>query len=58
MEKTLKITYFQLVCHGQGHLPVDQDAQGLIQTGLEPPPEVEHPQLLWTTCASASPLSE
>jgi len=27
---------FQLPCHGQGHLPLDQVAQSPVQPGLEP----------------------
>lgn len=27
--------YFQPPCHGRGHLPLDQDAQSLIQLVLE-----------------------
>lgn len=35
LEGTLKITSFQLPCHGQGQFPLDQFAQSLIQPGLE-----------------------
>ena len=35
LEGTLKITYFQPLCHGQGHLPLDQVAQSPVQPGLE-----------------------
>ena len=35
LEGTLKIIWFQAICHGQGHLPVDQVAQSPIQPGLE-----------------------
>jgi len=31
----LKVIYFQLPCHEQGHLPLDQVAQSSIQPGLE-----------------------
>jgi len=35
LEGTLKIIQFQLPCHGQGHLPLEQVAQSPIQPGLE-----------------------
>jgi len=35
LEGTLKIIWFQLPCHGQGHLPLEQGAQSSIQPGLE-----------------------
>jgi len=35
LEGTLKIIWFQLPCHEQGHLPSDQVAQSSIQPGLE-----------------------
>lgn len=34
MEGTVKIISFQLPCHGQGHLPLDQVGQSTIQHGL------------------------
>jgi len=35
LEGTLKIIWFQPLCHEQGHLPLDQVAQSSIQPGLE-----------------------
>jgi len=35
LEETLKIIWFQLLCHEQGHLSLDQAAQSSIQPGLE-----------------------
>lgn len=35
LEGTLKVISFQLPCCGQGHLPLDQAAQGPTQPGLE-----------------------
>jgi len=35
LEGTLKIIWFQIPCHEQGHLPPDQVAQSSIQPGLE-----------------------
>jgi len=35
LEGTLQIIWFQLPCHGQGHLPLDQVARSPIQPGLE-----------------------
>ena len=35
LEGTLKITQFQIPCHGQGYLPLDQVAQSPIQPDLE-----------------------
>lgn len=35
LKGTLKIAYFQLPCHGQGLLPVDQVAQIPIQPGFK-----------------------
>jgi len=35
LEGTLKIIWFQPLCHEQGHLPLDQVAQRLVQPGLE-----------------------
>lgn len=35
LEETWKIIQFQLPCHGQGHLPLDQAAQSSIQPCLE-----------------------
>ena len=34
LEGTLKLIQFQLPCYGQGHLPLDQAAQGLIPPGF------------------------
>jgi len=35
LEGTFKIIWFQVPCHEQGHLPLDQLAQSSIQPGLE-----------------------
>jgi len=35
LEGTLKIIWFQPLCHGQGHLQLDQAAQSPLQPGLE-----------------------
>jgi len=35
LEGTFRIIYFQLPCHGQGHLSPDQVAQSPLQPGLE-----------------------
>jgi len=35
LEGTLKITYFQPPCHGQGHIPLHRFTQSRIQPGLE-----------------------
>jgi len=35
MEGTLKIIWFQLTCHGQGHLPLDQIYQIAIMLLLK-----------------------
>lgn len=35
LERTLRTIQFQLLCNGQGHLPLDQAAQGPSQPGLE-----------------------
>jgi len=35
LEGTLQIIWFQLPCHGQGHLPLDQVTQSPIQHSLE-----------------------
>jgi len=35
LKGTLKIIWFQFLCHGQGHLPPAQLAQSSIQPGLE-----------------------
>jgi len=40
------------------HLPLDQVTQSPIQPGLGTLPGKGQPQLLWATCASASPPSE
>lgn len=42
-------------CHGQGHLLLDQIAQGAIQAWPWTLAGIRHPQLLCTTCSSASP---
>lgn len=35
LEETLKLLWLQPLCHGQGHHPLDQIAQGPIQCGLK-----------------------
>lgn len=35
LEGIFKIMQVQSLCHGQGHLPLDQVVQSLIQPGLE-----------------------
>lgn len=35
LERALRTIQIHPLCHGQGHLPLDQAAQGLNQLGLE-----------------------
>lgn len=51
---TPKIILFQHPCHGQGHLPLGQIAQVLIQPGLESPTGSGNPQLPQAACSAPS----
>ena len=55
LEGPLKIIWFQPLCHGQGHLPLDQVSQSPIQPSTLP--GRGQPQLLWACCSSVSPPS-
>jgi len=56
LEGTFKAHLDQPPCHGQGHLLQYQVAQSPVQSDFERSQHI-HPQLLWMTCSSVSPLS-
>jgi len=59
LEGTIKIIWFQPLCHGQRHFQLDSTAQALSNLAFNIFGHAEvDPQLLWTIYSSSSPPSQ